>query len=141
MEKQYDISISDKALDTGMCSRWVANAASGGINLFVGTVRNSTGGKEVLRLEFEAYERMAYTEMEKIAIAALKQWPLHRILIHHRTGVLLPGETAVIIAVSAAHRDAAFDACRYAIDTLKQTVPIWKKEVFADGEVWVAAHP
>ncbi len=141
MEQLYDISISDKALDTAMCSRWVTNTASGGINLFVGTVRNSTGGKEVLRLEFEAYERMAYTEMEKIACAALKQWPLHRILIHHRTGVLLPGETAVIIAVSAAHRDAAFDACRYAIDTLKQTVPIWKKEVFADGEVWVAAHP
>jgi molybdopterin synthase catalytic subunit len=84
---------------------------------------------------------MALSEMKKIADDAKAKWPVNKILIHHRTGILGVGEVPVVIAVSAAHRDAAFDACRYAIDTLKQTVPIWKKEVFEDGEHWVAAHP
>ena len=113
----------------------------GGINVFVGTVRNTTKGKRVIRLEFEAYETMALSEMHKIAKHALKEWKVQKILIHHRTGVLYPGDVPVVIVVAAAHRDAAFTACRYIIDTLKQTVPIWKKEVFEDGEVWVAAHP
>ena len=113
----------------------------GGIDVFIGTVRNNTKGKPVTRLEFEAYEVMALREMEKIATTAFEKWPLQKVLIHHRTGVLQIGEIPVIIAVAAAHRGAAFDACRYIIDTLKQTVPIWKKEVFEDGEVWVAAHP
>lgn len=114
---------------------------SGGIDMFIGTVRNATKGKVVTRLEFEAYETMALREMEKIAEQALDKWPVQKILIYHRTGVLQIGEIPVIIAVAAAHRAAAFDACRYIIDTLKQTVPIWKKEIFEDGEVWVAAHP
>jgi molybdopterin synthase catalytic subunit len=114
---------------------------SGGIDVFIGTVRNATKGKPVIHLEFEAYEKMAVNEMGKIAAQAFEKWPIQKILIHHRTGVLQIGEIPVIIAVSAAHRDAAFDACRYLIDTLKQTVPIWKKEIFEDGEVWVAAHP
>jgi len=114
---------------------------SGGIDVFIGTVRNATKGKAVLRLEFEAYEPMALAEMEKIVKQAFEKWPVQKVLIHHRTGVLEVGEVPVIIAVSAAHRAAAFDACRYIIDTLKQTVPIWKKEIFEDGEVWVAAHP
>jgi len=109
--------------------------------VFIGTVRNATKGKSVIRLEFEAYEPMALTEMEKIVSHAAEKWPVQKILIHHRVGVLEVGEVPVIIAVSAAHRAAAFDACRFIIDTLKQTVPIWKKEVFEDGEVWVAAHP
>ncbi len=109
--------------------------------MFIGTVRNVTKGKKVLRLEFEAYEPMAISELKKIAKQALAQWPVQRVLIHHRTGILKVGEVPVIIAVSAAHRAAAFDACRYIIDTLKQIVPIWKKEIFEDGEVWVAAHP
>jgi molybdopterin synthase catalytic subunit len=114
---------------------------SGGIDVFIGTVRNATKGKAVLRLEFEAYEKMAFAEMEKIAAEAISKWPIQRLLIHHRTGTLVVGEVPVIIAVSTAHRAAAFEACRYVIDTLKQTVPIWKKEIFEDGEVWVAAHP
>ena len=113
----------------------------GGINVFVGTVRNVTKQKKVIRLEFEAYESMAISEMNKIAADAFAKWPVQKILIHHRTGVLQVGEVPVVIAVAAAHRDTAFTACRYIIDTLKQTVPIWKKEVFEDGEVWVAAHP
>jgi len=114
---------------------------SGGIDVFIGTVRNATKGKKVIRLEFESYEPMAIAEMEKIAKQAFENWPVQKILIHHRTGILEVGEVPVLIAVSAAHRAAAFDTCRYIIDTLKQTVPIWKKEFFEDGEVWVAAHP
>ena len=135
------IIISDKALDIQTCIDWVMTAQSGGIDIFIGTVRDSTKGKKVLRLEFEAYEPMALKEMGSIAAQAFEKWPVQKLLIHHRTGVLDVGEVPVVIAVSCAHRDAAFEACRFVIDTLKQTVPIWKKEVFEDGETWVAAHP
>jgi molybdopterin synthase catalytic subunit len=136
-----NIKILNEPLNIQSCIDWVMADVSGGIDVFIGTVRDVTKGKKVLRLEFEAYESMALSEMKKIAEAAAAKWPVHKILIHHRTGILNIGEVPVVIAVSAAHRDAAFDACRYAIDTLKQTVPIWKKEVFEDGEVWVAVHP
>jgi molybdopterin synthase catalytic subunit len=136
-----NIHISAAPLNVQSCIDWVLSPESGGIDVFIGTVRNATKGKKVVHLEFEAYEPMAISEMKKIAEAAINKWPVHKILIHHRTGSLNIGEIPVIIAVSAAHRAAAFEACRYAIDTLKQTVPIWKKEVFEDGEVWVAAHP
>jgi molybdopterin synthase catalytic subunit len=136
-----DIKISVDPLQIQSCIDWVMSPQCGGINVFIGTVRNVTKGKKVLRLEFEAYEAMAISEMNKIAKDVLKKWPVQKILIHHRTGILQTGDVPVIIAVAAAHRDAAFDACRYTIDTLKQTVPIWKKEVFEDGEIWVAAHP
>lgn len=114
---------------------------SGGIDVFIGTVRNITKGKPVIRLEFEAYEAMAIRQMQKICDEAFSKWPVQKVLIHHRTGTLQIGEIPVIIAVAAAHRAAAFDACRFIIDTLKETVPIWKKEIFEDGDVWVAAHP
>lgn len=135
------LNISAQTLDVQSCIGWVMTPQSGGIDVFIGTVRNSTKGKKVVRLEFEAYEPMALKEMQKIADEAFEKWPVQRLLIHHRTGVLQVGEVPVIIAVSCAHRDAAFEACRYVIDTLKQTVPIWKKEIFEDGETWGAAHP
>jgi molybdopterin synthase catalytic subunit len=135
------IQISPNPLNIQSAIDWIMSPESGGIDVFIGTVRNATKSKQVLRLEFEAYEPMALAEMEKIAKQAFEKWPVQKALIHHRTGVLQVGEVPVIIAVSAAHRAAAFDACRYIIDTLKQTVPIWKKEIFEDGEVWVAAHP
>lgn len=135
------IKISDQPLIVQSCIDWVMTPQSGGIDVFIGTVRDSTKSKKVLRLEFEAYEPMAIKEMEKIAAQAFEKWPVQKLLIHHRTGILQVGEVPVIIAVSCAHRDAAFEACRFVIDTLKQTVPIWKKEVFEDGETWVAAHP
>ena len=138
---QTEIKISSETLNLQACIEWVMLPESGGIDVFIGTVRSATKGKAVLRLEFEAYEKMALAEMGKIAIQAIEKWPVQKLLIHHRTGALAVGEAPVIIAVSAAHRDAAFEACRYVIDTLKQTVPIWKKEIFEDGEVWVAAHP
>ena len=136
-----DINITEQPLNMQECINRVMSPECGGIDVFIGTVRNVTKGKAVVRLEFEAYESMAMKEMEKIAAEMKTKWPVHKILMHHRVGVLQVGEVPVIIAVSAAHRDAAFDACRYAIDALKQRVPIWKKEVFEDGEVWVAAHP
>jgi molybdopterin synthase catalytic subunit len=136
-----DIKILTEPLKIQQCIDDVMSSQSGGIDVFIGTVRDATKGKRVVRLEFEAYEKMAIGEMQKIADEVVKRWPVHKILIHHRTGVLEVGEVPVVIAVSAAHRAAAFEACRYTIDTLKHTVPIWKKEVFEDGEVWVAAHP
>lgn len=114
---------------------------AGGIDLFVGTVRDHAQGKQVLRLEFEAYEPMALAELEKIAARAARQWPLHRIVIQHAVGTKLVGAPVVITGVSAAHRQAAFEACRFLIDELKQSVPIWKKEFYTDSSVWVAAHP
>jgi len=135
------IILSAETLNIQACINWIMSPESGGIDVFIGTVRNATKGKTVLKLDFEAYEPMAISEMQKIAGQAFDKWPVQKILIHHRTGELQVGEVPVVIAVSAAHRDAAFDACRYIIDTLKQTVPIWKKEAFEDGDVWVAAHP
>lgn len=136
-----DLKIINEALDIANCINWVMTPQSGGIDVFIGTVRDQTKGKKVVRLEFEAYEKMAISEMKKIAGEMMQRWPLHKIIIHHRVGILQIGEVPVVIAVSASHRAAAFEACRYAIDTLKQTVPIWKKEIFEDGEEWVAAHP
>jgi len=120
---------------------FVAQPESGGVCVFTGNVRNKTKGKPVLRLEYEAYAPMAYSEMQKIADSIVEKWPNTYMAIHHRTGTLQIGEAAVIIAISAPHRGAAFEACQYAIDTLKETVPIWKKEIFEDGEVWVSAFP
>jgi molybdopterin synthase catalytic subunit len=136
-----DIQLKAEALEVEACYERVASPNVGGIALFVGTVRNQTKGKAVLRLEFEAYEPMAINEMKKIAQTAQDRWQTEHIAIHHRVGNLQIGEIAVIIAVATPHRKAAFEACQYAIDTLKETVPIWKKEIFEDGEVWVAAHP
>lgn len=135
-----DLKISSEPLDIISCIGKVKNLQCGGMDIFIGTIRNKTKEKKVVRLEYEAYEPMALKEMKKIAEYALQLWPVENILIHHRVGVLKTGDIAVIVAVSAPHREAAFDACRYAIDTLKKTVPIWKKEVFEDGEEWVAAH-
>ena len=138
---EINTEIHNGPLNIQSCIDWITSPDSGGINIFIGTVRNHTKGKQVFKLEFEAYAPMAISQMNKIARQAQDKWATKKVLIHHRTGVLQVGEIPVIIAVSAAHRDAAFDACRYIIDTLKQTVPIWKKEFFEDGEVWVAAHP
>ncbi|MEM8526169.1 MAG: molybdenum cofactor biosynthesis protein MoaE [Bacteroidota bacterium] len=136
-----DIQLKTTPLNIEECYQNVAASDAGGIDLFVGTVRDQTKGRKVLRLEFEAYEPMAISEMRKIAERAADRWKVKNISIHHRIGTLQIGEIAVIIAVATAHRKAAFEACQFAIDTLKETVPIWKKEIFEDGEVWVAAHP
>ncbi len=137
-----DIQILDRKLSVKDCTTYVQDNGAGGHVIFIGTVRDLTKGKKVLKLNFEAYIPMAIKEMEKICNRISSQWPeILKISIHHRVGTLDIGEIPVVIAVSAAHRIKAFEACQYAIDTLKETVPIWKKEFFDDGEVWVAAHP
>ncbi|WP_278554858.1 molybdenum cofactor biosynthesis protein MoaE [Elizabethkingia bruuniana] len=136
-----DIKITEQKLDITECLAIAHDLGSGGIANFIGTVRNKTKDKPVVRLEYECYHSMAIKEIRKIADKAILQFSVRNIVVHHRTGVLFPGEEAVIIVVSDGHRDAVFDACRYIIDTIKQTVPIWKKEIFEDGEEWVSAHP
>lgn len=118
----------------------VAAPESGAIVTFDGTVRNEARGKEVTHLSYEAYPAMAIREMEKIRARAMRQWPITEMTIVHRLGRLEIGETSVFIAVSSAHRSDAFEACRFAIDTLKSTVPIWKKEYYQDGECWIEGY-
>jgi MoaE-MoaD fusion protein len=109
--------------------------------VFEGVVRNQTRGRRTLYLNYEAYEDMALAQMESLAEQALKQFQIRDVAIVHRLGRLEIGETSVLIAVASAHRAAAFDACRWLIDTLKRTVPIWKKEFFEDGAVWADGEP
>jgi molybdopterin synthase catalytic subunit len=104
---------------------------------FVGTVRDHNAGRRVLWLEYEAYESLARRSFERIAAEASTEWPLTRMAIHHRTGRLEIGDASVVIAAASAHRAEAFAACRYAIERLKQIVPIWKHEHFEGGEIWV----
>jgi molybdopterin synthase catalytic subunit len=108
--------------------------ADGALCLFVGVVRDHNGGRPVLRLEYEAYEEMALPLMEKIATECRQRWKVTDVRIVHRLGPLAIGETSVAVAVASPHRREAFAACRHAIDTLKATVPIWKKEFYEDGE-------
>lgn len=139
--ENIDIQLYNHPIAAEEVESFVTHPSCGGIVSFIGTVRDSTAGKEVLHLAFEAYEPMAIKEMRKIAEQMMSKWPAKKVSIHHRVGQLSIGEVAVVIAVSCPHRANAFAACQFAIDTLKETVPIWKKEVFRDGEVWVAAHP
>jgi len=108
---------------------------------FEGVVRNQTRGRRTLYLEYEAYEEMALREMESLATQALQKFQIRDVALVHRLGRLEIGETSVLIAVASAHRAAAFEACRWLIDTLKRTVPIWKKEYFEDGAVWADGEP
>ncbi len=141
MKESIFIKISTEVLELKTCYDFVQDDAGGGIDVFIGTVRNNTNSKKVQKLEFSAYEPMAIKEMTKIASEAIERFKIKKIAIHHAVGDLKIGEVPVIIAVSSPHREAAFKACQFAIDTLKKTVPIWKKEFFEDGEVWVNAHP
>ena len=127
-----DIQILDTPFTTQPCHDAVADPAAGGIVVFVGAVRNQTKGRKVVQLAFESYVPMALKEMGKIADTLSQKWGILHVSIHHRVGVLEIGEIPVIIAVSTPHRQAAFEACQYAIDTLKETIPIWKKEIFED---------
>jgi molybdopterin synthase catalytic subunit len=109
----------------------------GALCLFVGVVRNENGGRPVRHLEYEAYEEMALPVMEEIEAEVRARWPVTEVRLVHRLGRIEIGEASVAVAVSSAHRGEAFEACRYAIDTLKAKVPIWKKEFYAEGEAWL----
>ncbi|RKG76742.1 molybdenum cofactor biosynthesis protein MoaE [Corallococcus exercitus] len=119
----------------------VASEGAGGLVTFSGAVRNQTKGRRVLRLEYEAYALMAEAKLAEIGDEVARAWPGTRLAIMHRVGTLLPGELAVVIAAASAHRKEAFRGCEHAIERLKQDVPIWKKEFFEDGDVWVGLGP
>jgi molybdopterin synthase catalytic subunit len=113
----------------------------GAVVVFDGIVRDNTRGRKTLYLDYEAYEEMALAEMRKLADEARERFAIDRVAMVHRLGRLEIGESSIVIVVTSAHRAAAFDACRWLIDTLKRTVPVWKKEHFADGAVWTDGEP
>lgn len=135
------IEITDQPIEVQKIITAASKHEAGAVNTFIGTVRNNTSGNKVIRLEYEAYEPMAISEIQKIINQATEQWKLTGFAVSHRIGVLLPGEIAVMVAVSTPHRKDSFAACQFIIDTLKQTVPIWKREFFENGDEWVSAHP
>ena len=130
------IALVREPLDRAALTQHVRAGKDGAIVAFDGFVRNESRGRATSYLEYEAYEPMAVVKMKEIVAQIHEKFRIHRVSMAHRLGRLDIGETSVFIAVSAPHRGAAFDACRYAIDSLKKTVPIWKKEYFADGAVW-----
>jgi len=117
----------------------VAHPGAGGLALFVGTTRNENEGRQVEQLEYEAYDDMATSEMAAIGAEIRRRWPVLGVAMVHRVGVVPIEEASVAIAIAAPHREEAFAACRYGIDTLKAEVPIWKKEHYADGSLWIGA--
>ena len=132
-----DFLLSEAPLSLERVVAEVASDDAGAVATFVGTTRARSRGREVVRLEYEAYEGMAESEMARIAAELRERHDVIAVAIHHRVGRVEIGETSVVIAVSAAHRAAALEACREAIDTLKETVPLWKKELYVGGEEWI----
>jgi molybdopterin synthase catalytic subunit len=118
----------------------VSDPEAGAIATFTGTSRNNNEGRKVVALDYDGYPEMAEKELQRIGAAARAKWPICRIAIVHRLGPVQITESSVVIAVSSAHREAAFAACRFAIEEIKKTVPIWKKEVFEGGEIWIGTQ-
>jgi len=129
--------ITHDAIDARAVATQLQRPEAGAICIFEGIVRNNSKGKTTRYLIYEGYETMALNKMEEIGVFVRKAWDIDAVGIVHRLGRLEIGETSVAIIVTSAHRRASFDACEYAIDKLKKIVPIWKKEFFEDGEVWV----
>jgi molybdopterin synthase catalytic subunit len=132
--------VTDKKIDVQMLVDFVTDPEAGAIATFIGTTRNNNEGRTVIALDYEAYPEMAEKELTRIGAEAAQRWPIRRMAILHRLGPVKIGEASVVIAVSAAHRDAAFAASRFAIEEIKKTVPIWKKEVYEGGEVWIGTQ-
>jgi len=133
-------AIGDAPIDTGRLLAAVGDPAAGASVLFLGTTRNENAGRRVTRLEYEAFATMAVREMRTLARQARRRWPIRRVAMVHRVGVVPVGEASVGIAVSAGHRAEAFEACHWLIDRLKELVPIWKKEHYRGGTVWIGAQ-
>src|SRR4026209_1230527 len=132
--------VKNQPIDLDELVRYVSDPEADAIATLIGTTRNHIEGRKVIALDYEAYPEMAEKELARIGADANKQWPLCRMAIVHRLGPVQIGDASVIIAVSSAHRDAAFAASRFAIEEIKKTVPIWKKEVFEGGEVWIGTQ-
>ena len=130
------IHLQRDRIDIGQVVESVQSSKAGAILLFQGVTRDNFDGRQVVRLEYEAYPEMAVAEMNKIKTEVLRRWPTVTISIVHRLGVVPVGECSVVIAVSSPHRQEAYEANRFAIDTLKSQVPIWKKEIYTDGTIW-----
>ena len=139
-ELRGEVRIVREQIDAEAVAGRLKQPADGAAVIFDGVVRDNTRGRRTLYLEYEAYEAMALKQMESLAAEARARFGVRAASIVHRLGRLEIGETSVLIVVAAAHRDAAFEACRWIIDTLKKTVPIWKKEYFEDGAVWAAGE-
>jgi molybdopterin synthase catalytic subunit len=134
------ITIAQRRIDLAALDRAVRDPRAGAVVVFVGTTRNENAGRRVRRLEYEAFAPMATKEMRALAREARRRWPLRKVAMAHRIGVVPVGQASVAIAVSAGHRGEAFEACRWLIDRLKEIVPIWKKEHYRGGEVWIGAQ-
>ena len=132
--------VTREHIDLQELVRFVTDSEAGAIATFIGTTRNNNEGRKVIALDYEAYPEMAEKELARIGQQASQRWQICRIAIIHRLGPVQITQASVIIAVSSAHRDAAFAACRFAIEEIKKTVPIWKKEVFEGGEVWIGTQ-
>jgi molybdopterin synthase catalytic subunit len=132
--------VTREPIDLQELVKRVTDPSAGAIATFIGTTRNHNEGRKVIALDYEAYPEMAEKELERIGEEAKQKWQIERMAITHRIGPVEITEPSVIIAVSAAHRDDAFQACRFAIEEIKKTVPIWKKEVFEGGEVWIGTQ-
>ena len=136
------IDLTDQPIDVAAVLQAVQADGAGAVNSFIGTIRNQSTGRSVVRLHYEAYDAMALHQLRRVAEQAQDRWPmLQKVAVVHRKGTLAIGDVAVVVAVSTPHRAESFAACQYIIDTLKEVVPIWKKEEYEDGSVWVAAHP
>lgn len=135
------IELTYDAIDTGVVLDRIKSGADGAVTVFDGIVRNNTRGRRTLYLDYSAYDDMALSQMQTLAAEAVERFGVRDVAMVHRLGRLEIGETSILIAVASAHRGVTFDACRWLIDTLKKQVPIWKKEVFVDGAVWVAGEP
>lgn len=136
-----EVVITDSPLNPEACREAVADSSCGGQVVFTGAVRDHTGDRQTSYLEYEAYTPMAEKVLLEIFHKAKEAFPVKAMVVHHRTGTLQIGEIAVVVAVSAAHRKAAFEACMFIIDELKRDVPIWKKEISPDGSEWVSSRP
>ncbi len=141
-DKQHHIfcKLTQDPIELRELTDFVADPGAGAMTTFVGTTRNTNDGRHVIRLEYECYPGMAEKEMVKIASEVLERWPVLKIAMIHRLGRVDIGEASVAIAVSSGHRHAAFEACHYAINQLKETVPIWKKELYEGGELWIGSQ-
>jgi molybdopterin synthase catalytic subunit len=135
------IKITEKPIDIQKVVESATSLGAGAVQVFIGTVRNTAHGKNVVWLEYEAYEAMAVAEIRGIIAEASARWPVLGTAVCHRVGTLKPGEASVVVAVSTPHRKEACEACAFIVDELKTRVPIWKKEIFEDGEEWISAHP
>ncbi len=135
------VEIVDQAIAADEIVAAMKAGADGAVCVFDGIVRDNTRGRKTLYLDYEAYREMALKQMQELADEAVAKFGVREVALVHRLGRLYVGETSVLIAVASAHRGAAFDACRWLIDTLKKTVPIWKKEQFEDGAVWADGEP